>query len=106
MSAVMRSLSTMSPSLTHICLPNLLSICLYVFHTFFISVPVCGCGDDLNAGHDNNNPSQNTNMNTDDAQEDNRYVNFGRTFYNIGYRRRGALKDLDVLAVHPAGKVV
>jgi hypothetical protein len=43
-------------------------------------------------------------MNADNTQEDVRYVNFGRAFYNIGYRRRGTFRDLDVLAVHPAGE--
>lgn len=69
-----------------------------------MNVVVCGCGDDLNAGHDANHLDSADTMNTDNGREDNRYLNFGRAFYNIGYRRRGTFRDLDLLAVHPAGK--
>lgn len=31
-------------------------------------------------------------------------VGFGRLFYNMGFQRHGIFRDLDVLAVHPAGK--
>lgn len=42
-------------------------------------------------------------MYNEDTREDVRYNSFGRSFYNLGYRRRGTFRDLDVLAVHPAG---
>jgi hypothetical protein len=42
-------------------------------------------------------------MYNEDTREDVRYNSFGRAFYNLGYRRRGTFRDLDVLAVHPAG---
>lgn len=75
-----------------------------MYNVIYFDNTVCGCGDDLNAGHDPNHlqTSENT-MNTEAIREDNRYLNFGRTFYNIGYRRRGTFRDLDILAVHPAG---
>ena len=43
-------------------------------------------------------------MDNDNKEEESKYVSFGRTFYNMGFRRRGAFRDLDVLAVHPAGE--
>ena len=64
---------------------------------------VCGCGDDLNAGHDSNAKSGAPNMYDEDKAEEARYLSFGRAFYNMGFRRRGTFRDLDVLAVHPAG---
>lgn len=65
---------------------------------------VCGCGDDLNAGHDPHAQSDAPNMYNENTQDDVRYNSFGRAFYNLGFRRRGTFRDLDVLAVHPAGK--
>jgi hypothetical protein len=81
---------------------------------------VCGCGDDLNAGHDvsrhrragdsqSDNENDNENDNELEAQaadtklDEHNYLSFGRAFYNLGFRRRGVFRDLDVLAVHPAG---
>ena len=75
----------------------------YNTDTFCYVTIVCGCGDDLHTGHDPHNHTDASNMYNEDGADEARYSSFGRTFYNIGYRRRGTFRDLDVLAVHPAG---
>ena len=81
----------------------ILYICYNNYLSFDITI-VCGCGDDLHTGHDPHNHTDASNMYNEDGADEARYSSFGRTFYNIGYRRRGTFRDLDVLAVHPAGK--
>ena len=75
------------------------SLHFYLHLTLFFAV--CGCGDDLIAGNDSRQTGHDA-TNIGSSTDENNYSGFGRTFYNWGFKRRGAFKDRDIIAVQPA----
>ena len=82
---------------------------------------MCGCCDDVNFGQEDQHSKHQRNDDSNAADRDvavdtldsdsigidgssSGRICCGISFHNIGFKRHGKFSDLDILAVHPAGK--
>lgn len=67
---------------------------------------VCGCGDDLLTGNDSPVPKNKDNSDRRHtfiaSNDEDKFLGYGRLFYNYGYKHKGLFEDTDIVKIHPA----